>query len=170
MSLRPRRRNIVVWNQSASSAGRYAILPFTQVTGTRLCRVALRAGALLLVIVLMHLERALETRWRPMLAGALLTITGAILRGGSGGLVLLPGVMFLLYGPFMPGDPDTSGRQHRKLKRELAAYTTPAQRRDLEATLDRYPDRTTGEIRDILHNLAMAAYNKQLAGTRRYGR
>lgn len=169
MSLRPRRRNIVVWNQSASSAGRYAVLPFTQFTGTRLIRAAVRAGELLLVIVLMRLDRALETRWRTMLAGAVLTVTGAILRGGPGGLVLLPGLMFLLYGPFMPGDPDAGGKR-RTLKRELAAYTTPAQRRDLEATLDRYPDKTTSEIRDILHNLAMAAYNNQLAGPPQYRR
>lgn len=41
-------------------------------------------------------------------------------------------------------------RRRRQLERELAGYCTPAQVVDLEATLDRYPDRTTWEIRSIL--------------------
>jgi len=36
------------------------------------------------------------------------------------------------------------------LERELADYATPAQRLDLEATLDRYPDGVTHELREIL--------------------
>jgi len=36
------------------------------------------------------------------------------------------------------------------LERELGEYSTQAQRRDLEAALDRYPDRITSELRDIL--------------------
>jgi hypothetical protein len=35
------------------------------------------------------------------------------------------------------------------LKRELAAYSTPAQRCDLEAILDEYPDEDTSELRAI---------------------
>jgi hypothetical protein len=42
------------------------------------------------------------------------------------------------------------GPRRRELERELAACSTPAQRRDLEATLDRYPDGVAGELRDIL--------------------
>jgi hypothetical protein len=167
MGLRPHRRNLVVWNQSAGSARRYDISPCTRFTGSRRIRAAVRAGALLPVIALMQLEDAVPTRWRVVLAGAVLTIIGLVLRGGPGGLVLLPGMMFLSYSPFIPGDPDAGRKQRRKLKRELAAYTTSAQRRDLEATLDRYPDRATGELRDILHNLAMAAHNNQLRGIRR---
>jgi hypothetical protein len=45
-----------------------------------------------------------------------------------------------------------------ELERELAAYSTPAQRRDLEATLNQYPDDLTYELRDILARQAMAAY------------
>ena len=36
------------------------------------------------------------------------------------------------------------------LERELAGYNTPAQCADLEATLDRYPDEVTYELREIL--------------------
>jgi hypothetical protein len=44
-----------------------------------------------------------------------------------------------------------------ELARELATYSTPAQRSDLEAILDRYPDDITYELRDILTSQAMAA-------------
>ncbi|HEX2804880.1 MAG TPA: hypothetical protein VHN80_01750 [Kineosporiaceae bacterium] len=47
--------------------------------------------------------------------------------------------------------------RRRALERELADYATPAQRLDLEATLDRYPDGVTFELRDILARRAMAA-------------
>jgi hypothetical protein len=48
----------------------------------------------------------------------------------------------------------TSRRAARKrrteLERELAGYATAADRRDLEAVLDRYPDGATHELRSIL--------------------
>jgi hypothetical protein len=40
--------------------------------------------------------------------------------------------------------------RRRTLERELADYNTPAQRDDLEATLDRFPDGVTYEVREIL--------------------
>jgi len=40
--------------------------------------------------------------------------------------------------------------RRRQLERELRDYATAAQRLDLEATLDRYPDAVTHEVRDIL--------------------
>ncbi len=163
MRLRPRRRNLVVWHQSVGSAGRYDFSPFAHSRHARPIRASVRAGALLPIIGLMQLERALQTRWRIMLTGAVLTVVGVILRGDPGGVVLLPGLMLLLYGPLIPASPDANRKQRWELKRELAAYSTPAQRRDLEATLDRYPDRVTGELREILHNLAMSTHN-QLPG------
>jgi hypothetical protein len=45
-----------------------------------------------------------------------------------------------------------------ELERELAGYSTNAQRRDLEAMLDRYPDDATREVREILASQAAAAY------------
>ncbi len=40
--------------------------------------------------------------------------------------------------------------RRRALERELADYVSPADRADLEAVLDRYPDGVTQELRDIL--------------------
>lgn len=168
MRLRPHRRNLVVLSQSVGSDGRYDIPPFTLFRRARRIRTSMRIAVLLPVFALMHLKRSPQTRWRPMLAGAVLTGVGLLLRGGSGGAVLLPGLLFLLYSPFMPGNPDTGRRPRRELKREIAAYSTTAQRRDLEATLDRYPDKITHDLRDILHNLAMASHNSQLPDARRY--
>jgi hypothetical protein len=54
----------------------------------------------------------------------------------------------------------TSRKAARKrrcdLERELAGYATPAERGDLEETLDRYPYGTTHELRDILARQSMA--------------
>lgn len=54
----------------------------------------------------------------------------------------------------------TSRKAARKrrsdLARELAGYATPAERGDLEQALDRYPDGTTHELRDILARQSMA--------------
>lgn len=69
------------------------------------------------------------------------------LRGSAWGAVLLPGLLLLLSAPLIPASPDDD---HRRLERELAAYSTQAQRCDLEAALDRYPDTITHELRDIL--------------------
>jgi hypothetical protein len=40
--------------------------------------------------------------------------------------------------------------RRRRLCRELAEYSSPSLRADFEATLDRYPDGVTWEMRDIL--------------------
>ena len=54
----------------------------------------------------------------------------------------------------------TSRKAARKrrsdLERELAGYATPAERDDLEETLDRYPYGTTHELRDILARQSLA--------------
>jgi hypothetical protein len=59
-------------------------------------------------------------------------------------------------------------QRHSELEHELAAFSTPAQRCDLEATLDRYPDSITYELRDILARQAMATYNNRILGAGRY--
>ena len=41
-------------------------------------------------------------------------------------------------------------RRMRRLRQELAAFSSPADRLDLEATLDRYPEGQTRELRTIL--------------------
>jgi hypothetical protein len=40
--------------------------------------------------------------------------------------------------------------RRRQLERELGCFVTPAERQDLLATLDRYPDPATGEMRELL--------------------
>ena len=47
-------------------------------------------------------------------------------------------------------------KRRSDLEHELAGYATPAERRDLEATIDRYPYGTTHELRGILASQSMA--------------
>jgi hypothetical protein len=75
--------------------------------------------------------------------------------------------LLLFYAPLIPASPASDRRRRSELKRELAKYSTPAQRRDLEATLDRYPDGVTHELRDILADVAMATRNNGIPGARR---
>lgn len=149
MTLRPR-RNLVLWSQTTDAARRYRTEP---VARGRRPRRWIRRGGLLILIGLMALGRGVLARWRLILAGAALTVTGRILPGGPGIAFFLPGLMLLLSAPLLPG----RSKARAKLERELAAYSTPAERRDLEATLDQYPDDMTRELREILASQAMAA-------------
>ena len=160
MRLRPQRRNVVVWSQSAGSPGRSGDQPITR---ARRFRGRARIGVLLTVVGLLHLARGVRARWRPVLAGVMLTATGLTLRAGTGGVILLPGVMLLLAAPIMPGAPQPDLRR-TKLERELAGYSTTAQRHDLEATLDQYPDDVTREMREILARQAAAPVGSQIPG------
>ena len=166
MRLRPHRRNLVVWSSSAGPAGRYGPPRFTRLARTGRIRRCIRTGALLTVIGLMRLASALGTRWRPLLPGVVLTAAGVMLRSGMGSLVFFPGVLFLLSALLAPADPKAAREQRFELERELGAYSTTAQRSDLEATLDQYPDGITHELREILAHQAMAACNNgsQAAG------
>jgi hypothetical protein len=150
MTLRPR-RNLVLWSQTARSPGRYRAAPVTR--GKRI-----RRGGRLILIGLLALGRGVLARWQLILAGAVLTVAGGILGGGPGSPFLLPGLMLLLSAPLLPG----RSRARAKLQRELAAYSTPAERRDLEATLDHYPGDTTHELREILASQATAAPRSQI--------
>jgi hypothetical protein len=101
MGLRSRRRGVVVWSRSAGSAGRPDPAAFTRIGRHRPIRRCLRLGALLTVIGLLRLARGARGRWRPLLAGVVLTVAGVILRSGPGGLVFLPGILLLLNAPFI---------------------------------------------------------------------
>jgi hypothetical protein len=116
----------------------------------------------------MRLAPAGRPRWRAMLAGAVLTVIGVILRSGAGGVILLPGLLLLLSGPLIPASPKADRMRRAELERELALYSTPAQRRDLEATLDQYPDSVTHELRDILAGQSMAACSNRVPGAGQY--
>jgi hypothetical protein len=161
MRLRAHRRNLVVWSSSARPADRFGPRVFIQLGRTGRLRRLTRTGALLMVVGLLRLTRAVRPRWRPLLAGGTCTVAGVILRSSSWGAILLPGLLLLSYCLLVPASPD---EDHKRLERELAAYSTQAQRDDLEATMDRYPDTITRELRDILAGQAMAACDDKIPG------
>jgi len=157
MGLRARRRNLVIWSQSAASAGRGGGSRRPWAARAKPVRRRIRTAVLLTVIALKPLARAVQARWRPLLAGAALTATGVILRSSTvGHVVLLPGLLLLLSAPLLPGTSGADRERRSELARQLSVYSTPAQRRDLEAMLDQYPDPVTHELRDILARQAVA--------------
>ena len=148
MSLRPHRRDLVVWTQSDRA---YRASRATRPARFWRLRRRIRIVFLFTVVGLLPLARAARARWGVLLAGTALTVTGVIMRGSATDLlVLLPGLLLLLSAPLLPATTVTDRMRHSALERELALYTTSAQRRDLEATLDQYPDDVTRELRDIL--------------------
>ena len=160
MRLRARRRNLVIWSPSVGPDNSYSAARLTRVTRTQWIRRRIRIAALLTVI-------GLRPRWRPVLAGVALTAVGVVLRSGTWGALILPGLGSLLYAALIPATPDADRIRRRELERELAMYSTPAQRCDLEAILDRYPDGVTRELRDILASQAPVACNR-IPGARQY--
>ena len=168
MRLRAHRRNLAVSSPSVGPADRYGALGLTRPARTRRIRRCLRTGALLTVIGLMRLARGARPRWRPLLAGTVLTVAGVMLRSGAWGAVLLPGLWFFVYALLIPARSDAGRKRRSELERELAGYSTPAQRWDLEATLDRYPDDITYELRDILASQTLAACHSRIPGAGRY--
>jgi len=78
----------------------------------------------------MRLARAVRPRWRPLLAGGILTVVGLMLRSGAWGVVILPGIWFLGSALLVHGNPDPDCKRselERELERELAVYATSAQ-------------------------------------------
>jgi hypothetical protein len=150
MRRRARRGHLVVWSQSAGPADWYSAPRSAGVTRGARARRLVRLSALLAVMGVLRLARGERARWRPLVAGVVLVVVGIVLRGGSWGALLLAGFWCLLYAVLVPDSHYAERQQRRELRRELAVYSTAAQRRDLEATLDRYPDGITSELRDIL--------------------
>jgi riboflavin biosynthesis pyrimidine reductase len=163
MGLRPQRRNLVVWSQSAGPAARRSDQRIRRPSRARRC---FRAGMHLALLALLALARAVRPRWKPLLPGAVLIVTAIIMHGSVvASVTLLPGLLLVMSAPLLPGAP---GAEHTELKRELAGYRTNAQRNDLEATLDRYPDDVTREIREILSGQAAEAANIRWPAMGRY--
>jgi hypothetical protein len=73
----------------------------------------------------LRLARAVRPRWRPLLAGGVLTVVGAMASGAWGAL-LLPGVLFLLFAPLISATPKA---RRSEVERGLAVFSHPAQRR-----------------------------------------
>jgi hypothetical protein len=159
MGLRPHRRNLVILRQSSGSAGRYRGAPITRPTCASRIRRLIRIGVLLTLVLLARGGRA---RW--VLAGVVLTAVGVVYRADPAGVVLLPGLLLVLGAPLVPDSPNADRSQRAELERELAGYSTPAERADLEALLDGYPDGITHEIRDILAGQAMATRSRRIPG------
>lgn len=153
MRLRARRRSLVIWSPSVGPDNSYGAVRRARLTRTQRIRRRIRTAALLTVI-------GLRPRWRPVLAGVVLTAVGVVLRNGAWGALILPGLWSLLYAALIPDIHGADRIRRAELERELAVYSTPAQRRDLEATLDRYSDGITRELRDILAGQASVACNR----------
>ena len=152
------KRDRVVWS---SSAERVVYVPVPGRPG-RLRR-AVRTGFLLAAMGLLRAIR--NPRWRFALLGATLIIPGVLVRSYFPiNLILLPGLMLLFYAPFLPGETIQDRKTHKMLRRELAAYSTPAERRDLEALLMQYSDQETGELRAILASQDLADSQYQFPG------
>jgi hypothetical protein len=143
MWLRRHRRNVVVWSSSGHPAGRPGIGRYRRPARTGQARRFIRIGVLLTVI-------AVRPRWLPLLAGTVLLLAGVIERNGAVAVVIIPGLLMFWQALLIPGDTDANCRRRAQLAGELAAFSTPAQRRDLGATLDRFPDGVTDEMREIL--------------------
>ena len=76
------------------------------------------------------LARAVRPRWRPLLAGGVLTVVGLVLRGGAWGAIVLPGIWFLGSALLVPAHPDADRKRselERELQRELATYARSAE-------------------------------------------
>ncbi len=78
------------------------------------------------------------------------------------------GLLLLFSAPLVPASLGADRTRRSELERELAGYSTPAQRCDVEAMLDRYPDDVTNELRVILARQAMAACSNRIPGAGGY--
>ncbi|HEX6454366.1 MAG TPA: hypothetical protein VF060_33515 [Trebonia sp.] len=158
MKLLPHRRNLVVFSSAVAPADSHVDLQCKRPARTGRIRRFIRIGMLLTVIAV------LRPRSRSVLAGIVLTILGVVERQGAGGVLIIPGFIFLWYALLIPADTDADRQMRSQLKREMATYSTPAQRYDLEATLERYPDGITYEMRNILASQAVASDNNRIPG------
>ena len=149
MRLRSHRRNLVLFSSSVPPTGRNGASRHLRSARIGRIRRLIRIGVLFTVF-------AVRPPWWQLLSGTALTVFGVIARHSVGGVLIVPG-LFLLYGALLiAGDSHADRERRSQLQRDLAAYSTPAQRLDLEATLDRYPDDVTHEIRTILAGQASA--------------
>jgi hypothetical protein len=164
MWLRPKRRNLVVYRSSARRTERYRIRRPTR--AQRIRRLA-RMGALFTVLGVLRLSAFGRRRW-PLLAGISLTAVGVALRADPAGVLLIPGLMLLVVTVLSPPLAPADRTRRSELERELAAYSTPAQRRDLEAAFDRYSDDVTSELRDIIASHPVATPDPRFRADRRY--
>jgi hypothetical protein len=143
MRLRAYRRNLVVWSPSVGSADRYGAPRLARLARARRIHWWIRTGALLMIIGLIRLARVVRPRWRPLLAGGVLTGFGVV-AAVVWGLVLLPGLLFLVSAALIPARPKTDRTRRAEIEHELGVFSHPAQLR--------------------LASQAVALYDKQASG------
>ena len=143
MRLRAHRRNLVVWSPSVGSADRYGATRFTRLARTRRIHRWIHTGALLMIIGLMRLARAARPRWRPLLAGGVLTGFGVV-AAVVWGLVLLPGLLFFLSAALVPARPKTRSAQRAEIEHELGVFSHPAQLRRISQAVALYDKQLSG--------------------------
>lgn len=160
MRLPPRRRKLVVFKSPANPADTCSVSLDQRVAQTGRIRRLIRIGTLLTVIVV-------RPRWRPLLAGVAFTALGLIEQQSAGAVLIIPGLMSFWRALMIGGDTDADREHRSQLKRELAAYSTPAQRRELVAALARYPDGVTHELREILASPPVASPSNSIPGATR---
>jgi len=127
MKLRAHRRNLVAWSPSVGLADRYGAPRHPRLARTRRIHRFIRTSALLTVIGLMRLARAVRPRWRPLLAGAVLTVVGIMLRSGAWGMILAVGLWFFVYALLIPASSDADRKRRAELERELPVYSIPVE-------------------------------------------
>jgi hypothetical protein len=125
--LRAGRRNLVTWSLSGDSASRYEARGFTRVARTRRIRSCVRTGALLTAIGLLRLARGVSSRWRPLSAGAVLTVFGVMLRNSGWGLILAAGLLFFVYPLLIPASSYGDRKRRYELEHELPVYSIPVE-------------------------------------------
>jgi hypothetical protein len=134
MRLRPHRRNLVVWSTSADPVSRSGVPKLTPGARTRHSRRWIRTAGLLTLIGLIRLARAVRTRWRPLLAGGVLTVASVVLRSGVGAVLFFPGAWFLLVALLIPASSPAACKRRSELERDLPDYSSPAQQCDFDLT------------------------------------
>jgi hypothetical protein len=165
MRLRTRWQVLLVWSSSVVPAGSSGSSGERRPGHARRVRRGVRMCGLIGMMGLAWLVRGRPGRL--VLSGTVLTICGVLMRHSPGGMILLPGLLCLLAAPLLPAAAGTDQLRATELERELAEYSTHAQREDLGATLDRYPDDLTAELREILAGHAVAADRAGIRGDRR---
>jgi hypothetical protein len=126
MRLRADRRNLVTGSLSVDP-GRYDSPRLTRLARTRRIRRCVRTGVLLTVIGLMRLARGVRCRWRPLLAGAVLTAIGGVMRNSAWGLILAVGLLFFVYPLLIPASSDADRKRRYELERELPIHSIPVE-------------------------------------------
>jgi hypothetical protein len=148
---RSRQQSITIFSSSSPRAARYPARRFLEAKHTGRVPAWLRVRVLLSVVQALGLARQARDRSWPLAVGVVLTVTGLALREDVAGIALLcPGLMLLVTALLGPVLPRSERLRRLALARELAAYTTIAQRGEFDVILARHSDAATSELRDLV--------------------